>query len=84
MGDINDRARALLTEKPGKPDDITVEEVKCEPSMRRVATCPFIRDESGKGNYYGIEGIESFLQDLGREKTTTTNARAKVRQHATA
>lgn len=84
MGEINDQARALLAEKLGKLDSLTLEEVRCEPSMRRLATCPFIRDESGRGNYYGMGGIESFLEDLSREKTRANTARTKVRQHATA
>ncbi len=60
----NDRASSALRELP----DIDLEVIQCEISMRRMYQCPFIRDEVTKLNYYGVDGIESFVSEV-RQKT---------------
>lgn len=67
MVNENDRANSVLRELP----DVELEEVQCEVSMRRMYPCPFIRDETTKLNYYGVDGIESFVSELHQKKRET-------------
>lgn len=72
MANENEKANSALRELP----DVEVEEIQCEVSMRRMYQCPFIRDEATKLNYYGVDGIESFVSEIRpRKKKAQPKAR---------
>ena len=72
MENENEKANSALHELL----DVEVVEIQCEASMRRMYQCPFIRDEATKLNYYGVDGIETFVSEiLPRKKKAQTRAR---------
>lgn len=66
-----ERENALASAALRRIPDVELEEVLCEPSMRRMYTCPFVRDEAAQVNYYGVEGIEAFVDERLKDRTRT-------------
>lgn len=79
MAQENDQARHLLNAM--EREGLSIEDMECEETMALRYTCPFVRDETEHRNYYGLQGIESFAENL---KAAHQKERRRGRSSSTA